>query len=263
MRALKSVYSAQVPSKANLTLAVTGKRGGLHTLQMTVCPYPDFSDRVEFFPVTDCADIEVEGVSAQFKDFDKDRFLDFYIPKARAAAERFGVGGRLRIYKGVPLGAGLGGSSASVAATVSAMSACACDLGESARLDDVFLLSMGSDVPCMTAGGACVVEGVGEIVKPFSGTVPEFDVYIAEGGSDTAACYALYDRMKEEDPSCDTSLCSFENKSGAKKYFNDLTAPAVALNPNIGELIRRLQRSYEHVVMSGSGSAVLGINRIR
>lgn len=261
-------YKAEVFAKINLSLEITGRVGTLHTLKMLVCPFRGFSDIVEFIP-TDSEGICGVDASALFEGFDRARFCDFFLPKAQAISQRLGVGGRLVVKKGVPLGAGLGGSSASVVGALKAMSGYAAELGISAALDDRFLLGLGSDVPCMLYGSGCLVGGVGEVVKPVEipFDISDFCVKIADGGSDTAACYALYDKLKAGDAATDTSLCL--DIDGACRenividgeeiilFKNDLTLPAAMLNGNIAALMCDLKKTCKYVFLSGSGSAVV------
>lgn len=272
----KKSYKAEVFAKINLSLEIVGKDHDLHALKMLVCPYGGFSDVVEFIPDENEVISDIEAY-ASFRGFDEARFCDFFLPKAQAIANRLGVGGKLIINKGVPLGAGLGGSSASVVAALKAMCECARGLGKSIALDDGFLLKLGSDVPCMLYGKCCIVEGVGEIVRPVEiplDLISDLSVEIAEGGSDTKACYALYDKLKANDENINTSVCFGEHsieraeavggyesfKIGGERinvYKNDLTLPAAILNENIKNLICDLRKTYKTVFLSGSGSAVV------
>ncbi|MCM1306358.1 MAG: hypothetical protein NC037_04290 [Bacteroides sp.] len=257
-------YKAEVFAKINLSLEIVGKVGDLHALKMLVAPYRGYKDVVEFIPSEGEGIGDIEA-SASFQGFDEARFLEFFLSKAQAICAKLGVSGKLIVKKGVPLGAGLGGSSASVVGALKAMREYAKDLGKSAALDDGFLLKLGSDVPCMLLGSPCIVEGAGERVTPVEIPIDLNDlrVEIALGGSDTKACYALYDKLKAENT--DTSRLSqrdyCEDLQIAGKhialYKNDLTLPAATLNGNIKELICNLQKTCKIVFLSGSGSAVV------
>lgn len=275
----KRVYKAEVFSKINLSLEITGKAGNLHTLKMLVCPYKEYKDIVTFYPSdVNEADIYIE-VAETYSDksssqsnkvaevrFDKVRFTDFFAPKVNAIAKKLGVSGKLEIIKGVPLGAGLGGSTASIVGALKAMSEYAQDIQKSAALDDGFLISLGSDVPCMLYGKPCVVSGVGEIVKPVRLPFDTecFKVEIASGGSDTRACYRKYDELVAEGADTSRDLnginCASEIIIDGERfelYRNDLTMPACLLNENIQKLINALRKKSDCVFLSGSGSAVV------
>lgn len=87
---------------------------------MIMYPYEKYEDRVEFYPVEGKVGFDV-SIADGFDGLDKDRFLAIENPKLQNIAKHFDVGGTLVIFKGVPLGAGLGGSSATIACTVKAV----------------------------------------------------------------------------------------------------------------------------------------------
>lgn len=251
-------YTVVVPAKVNLSLVITGRRGELHTLKSVVCPAYEYEDEVTFIPSDDFG-IEVADA---YDGFEPERFRTFFEGKAKTILQRVGVTGRIKISKHIPLGAGLGGSSACTAGVILAVRKYsendkkAAGNADLSRLDSDFLLSLGSDVPAMLKGGACLVEGVGEKVTPIKNEDIRLDIRIAEGGSDSGACYRLYDRL----PAPCVLLPEPENISEAiDAERNDLTVAAGILNPAIPRLIEDLRRDYERVIMSGSGSAVVGI----
>ena len=256
-------FKSTVYAKLNLSLKIKGSANGLHVLDSIVCPYSAYSDTAEFFPADASVGLRIETGSA-LSDFDEKRFLNYFRPKAEAIAKRFEVGGLLKINKGVPLGAGLGGSSASVVATLKVMRQAAAN-DKSIALDTAFLLKLGSDVPCMLYGRACRMTGVGEGIEPVEIPIncEDICVRIAGGGSDTAACYALYDRLFSEGKRCFAAsggyVCEpLKADGGAELFKNDLTLAATTLNESINSLIEEMATDYKYVAMSGSGSAVLG-----
>lgn len=227
----------KIGAKVNLSLAVTGRRGGLHTLDMRVCSVSLY----------DTAEI-VRGDGARFEwtsvpmGFEKELFEPRLNEIYSVLKAKFGGEPRFRFEKGIPSGAGLGGSSALVAAMAKLWGR---EAGMSA--DDGFLLALGSDVPYMYRGGEARVTGCGESVErlPFVGR--KVLIAFPEGGVDTAKAYALYDEM-----SANGAL----PKRGTE-FFNDLYAPAVRLNPDVERVkILLAECGAERVVMSGSGSAV-------
>ena len=286
------VFKVTVPAKVNLRLTITlqnrevfnpikckdfmgtpmqGPRditpqssGGLHTLDMIVCPYYALCDEVEFMPL-EGEEISVD-IKGAYSGFEPNRFMNFYLPKVERIASKLGVFGKLTVRKGIPLGAGLGGSTASVVGALKSMLLYLESIGQSTALDNDFLLSLGSDVPCMYKGGLCRVRGVGDVVDALDIKIDlDIAVRIAEGGSDTAACYALYDRLgladklqAIEDARDYGNMSADELLGLIAQCRNDLTVPAVTLNPKIGELIDEMKKEYDYVVMSGSGSSVIG-----
>lgn len=227
---------AEVGAKVNLSLAVTGRRGAMHTLDMRVCG----------IALCDVASV-AEGEGERFEwlaepyGFKRERFL----PRLESAYERlsayFGTSLRFKLEKHIPSGAGLGGSSALAAAMTLLFEA-----RTGIKASDDLLLSLGSDVPYMYRGGEARVTGCGERVESLPYVPRSVLVVFPEGGVDTAAAYALYDRTAQKD-------------CGAVKgeYFNDLYLPATVLNPDVAR-VKALVESCgaRNVVMTGSGSAV-------
>lgn len=250
-------FEGRAQAKCNLSLAVTGKRGDLHTLDMILAPLPQFEDTATFCPLPNEGEyhISLVGAEATFDGFLQDRFAFFFENKLNAIAKYFHLSGEVYIKKGVPLGAGLGGSSCCVAATVKAVQNCLAAQGRAKNASVDFLLSLGSDVPAVYEGGLCRVTGVGENVNHMPKTkLPKLKVFIAEGGSDSAACYRLFDKLNAKYPSSPPPTTTQEALAVLR---NDLSLAAETLNPNIKALRERLLSEGMKVVMSGSGSALI------
>lgn len=227
-----------VPAKINLSLAVTGKRENLHTLDMQAVSVNVF-DRIEYRK-TEAGGVKTE-IICTLDGFVEERFRPL-IDNAIALFERkYGeVNAELRLEKSVPLGKGMGGSTASAVAVVLALAKI-----KNVRLDNEFLLSVGSDAPYMAKGGYARISGVGETVEDLGKCDLHFVVVYSKGGVDSKDAYALYDRY------------------GAGRYGkrrNDLERAARMLNSGIATARRLLNHAgATDVVMTGSGSAVVGI----
>lgn len=253
-------FFARVPAKINLSLAITGKRGALHTLDMIVCPYEKFADVARFAPDGDELSsggqgIRLSNITASFDGFDRAKFEKFFVPKLEKIATEYQISGELSLELGVPLGAGLGGSSAATVAALKAAELSLSFVGRGAKPSSDFLLSLGSDVPCMYVGGVCRVQGVGEIVTPLDEKAPDFQVFVPNFSCDSAACYAMYDKLLSEGKITPGGDIPTSVRDAARLLRNDLTLPAEALYPEIGKLLSRLRAEHGNAIMSGSGSA--------
>ncbi len=267
-------YSVSIPAKVNLRLAITGKREEFHTIDMIVCPYNEFVDTVELIP-DDKLDVQgilhvdlkiVEG----YEGLRVSSFARALAPKIQKIARYFKVGGAIRIKKHIPLGAGLGGSSAVLAGVVKTMYAFAKERGDNPVVRMSFLLSLGSDVPYMIRGGICRVQGCGEKITPLNLEIPEdLIVRIPEGGVSSVQCYKRFDLMpkwgkynsdeRELTRLLNMGAVSTQQLLGDGFLVNALTEPAVSLNPRIGYLMNVMRKSYEFVMMTGSGCGVVGM----
>lgn len=87
---------------------------------MIVYPFEKYADKVEFCPDEDKVGFDIK-IAGGFDGLDETKFLRFANDKLQKIAEYFCVGGTLEIYKDIPLGAGLGGSSAAIACTIKAV----------------------------------------------------------------------------------------------------------------------------------------------
>lgn len=246
-------FQVEVSAKVNLSLAITGKRGSLHTLDMIVYPYEKLKDEIVFIP-DDCSGLSQLKASG-YDGFDEERFERENRDKIGGILTHFGVGGSVEITKNIPLGAGLGGSSAVYAGVVKAVEKYNKSVGKKMPLNVGFLLSLGSDVPCVLYGKACRVLGIGEEIRPLE-NVPDLniDVVIAKGGADSGKCYKIYDELGRVN-NCPPPT-SIEEALRVKR--NDLFEASCIVNPNIkAEHDKLVEQGYDFVLMSGSGSALV------
>ena len=251
----ETTFTISEPAKLNLSLAITGKRDGLHTLDMIVCPYAKYEDTVSFYPQNDVIGITEVKIDCALQGFDETKFLAAIKDKLDLIALRANVGGRLHICKNIPLGAGMGGSSASIVGALKAVEIYCTSVGKNMPLDTAFLLSLGSDVPCMYKGGVCRVRGVGEVVDKIDCTdIPNFESVVVEGGADSGECYKTFDKLGKDY----SSLAIPQNvREALELNRNDLFESSCIVNPRIKEAVERLKgEGINKVFMTGSGSGL-------
>ncbi len=247
-------YTATVPAKLNLSLAITGIKDGMHVLDMIMYPYEKLCDTVAFYP-NNQKGITKLSVRCDFADFDEGRFISGIKDKVKRVLSHFDVGGEVVIDKKIPLGAGLGGSSASIVALIKALEKYCDVIGDLILLDTRFLLSLGSDVPYMYKGGICRVRGIGERVDEikFDGRL-NFEIKIAEGGADSGKCYKQYDVLN---PTIPPSNPPQNVREALDEARNDLMEASCIVNPRIKQCMDEFkQMGFDKVYMSGSGSTV-------
>ncbi len=174
------------------------------------------------------------------------------------------------IKKRIPVGAGLGGSSADCAAVIRGF-----NIHFGLGLSDDEMIDagsrLGSDVPFMVCGGTALVSGTGEKIKKLPAPESRFVLVCYPGfGMDTWEVYRKYDEIEKNiDPSSrpdnESLVRALENGDGAAFYAglrNVLEEPAFALSRKLAELGRRLGGfGCEKVLMSGSGSSFFCIFR--
>ena len=252
---MSHIYSAH--AKINWALNITGRRAdGYHLLDMLMQTI-DLHDTLEIEPA-DGLSLSVDGVPAGEENL--------VMQAAMALNQRCGTryGARMALTKRIPARAGLGGGSADCATALRALN----DLwGLGLSGDDLLEtgLKLGADVPFCLTGGLAVVRGIGEDIAPVpqAPSVP-LVLVVPGGGLSTGAVFSLWDRGGFADVALDTDTLA---KAVVARRFSDidrlnanaLTAPAVSLLPEIGQLIGHMRAlGAATAFMTGSGSAVVG-----
>lgn len=246
-------------AKVNLSLNIVGKNveRGMHELD-SVMMSVDVFDTVT---VTERAD---ENITVRF--IGADIGADNTAYKAANAVYDIigGCGWDIVVEKGIPVGAGLGGSSADGAAVLRGLDvmyrlpACGVDMRKVA-------LSVGSDVPFMLTGGLARVRGVGEDLFFIENKLRLFMVGLMAGEVSTAAAYKKFDELYSDCKFCPTdtaALCDMllAGDARATEHFgNALYAPAVDLLPEIENNARLLNGCGATVNLTGSGGMVIGV----
>jgi 4-diphosphocytidyl-2-C-methyl-D-erythritol kinase len=262
--------------KVNLHLRLTGRRAdGYHTLESLFVPLAAPGDRLTLTfgpqggPFSLAAgDPALEGpgntVARAWRAF--------------GAATGFAPGLAVRLDKGVPMGAGLGGGSADAAAVLRALNERAGPraLGEAAlaRLG----AAVGADVPFFLGRGPAWAEGIGEALTPVDAPLAGLTLVLLcpEVHVSTAWAYAAWDAAHPEAASAPrpsgpqahhssltwtkerfkSSPCSLPPLYNS---FEEVVFPA---HPILREYKEELLRSGAcGAVMSGSGASLLGLFR--
>ncbi|MCM1368581.1 MAG: hypothetical protein NC184_07220 [Roseburia sp.] len=242
-------------AKANLSLNITGKRDGMHTLDSVMISLDCF----DTVTVTERGDSRIEVV---FRNADIGADNTAY-RAARAVQEKIGGGWDIDIEKGIPVGAGLGGSSADAAAVLRALDVMYKLPERGVNMREV-ALSVGSDVPFMLTGGLARVEGIGEELFFMENKLTVFAVGIMCGEVSTKRAYELFDELYPSHRHCPTDnfeMCEYILDGYGKALElvdNALYAPAVRLVPEIADAAALLRSCGAHVSLTGSGGMVLG-----
>lgn len=249
-------------AKLNLTLDVTGIKDGYHLLDSFVASV-SLADDIALRPRADekivltmhgegCEGIPPAGNAA--------------LRAAERFRQKYGTrGAEIEIEKHIPVGAGLGGSSADAAGVLRGMSALY-GIKDGAGMKEL-ADGLGSDTGYMLGGGYARMTGRGEIVEPVAGNaVLWFLLLCPPSPVLTAACYGEYDRehaaggVRRETENCLRAFQKGDLAAMGRHFHNALFAPACRLNPAV-------KRAAEEAAalsplgygMTGSGSAVFAL----
>jgi 4-diphosphocytidyl-2-C-methyl-D-erythritol kinase len=260
--------TARAPAKVNLHLAVGPLRpDGFHDLT-TVFHALGLYDELTLTRAEGLR-VHVEGEGAA--DVPTDH-TNLAARAVLALAERTGVRADvdIRISKGIPVAGGCAGGSADAAAAL-----VACDalwsLGMSREELSEVGAELGSDVPFSLHGGTALGTGRGERLTPVLGAGQySWVLALAIGGLSTPAVYLELDRQREHGPvsvASDSAAVLTALRQGSpaalgRALSNDLQAAAMALKPELGQLLA----SGEELgalggMISGSGPTVAFLAR--
>jgi 4-diphosphocytidyl-2-C-methyl-D-erythritol kinase len=251
-----AAISFLAPAKLNLSLEVFGRRpDGYHDIRSVMVPVSLYDVvTVEEAPDGIVVECDAPGVPTDATN-SCHRAASLFLEWSGGPS-----GVRIRLRKGIPSEAGLGGGSSDAAATLKGLCALT---GKRPPAADLFSMSarVGADVPFFTLGCAALVEGFGEFLTPMPWEVP-FHAVIAlpEFGLSTREGYARL-RRAVVDPPPRGKVPSFRDLSDlAAAVRNDFEEAWSPDRPEIGVIKGELAAAGALAAgLSGSGSAVFGL----
>ncbi len=247
-------------AKVNLTLEITGVEQGYHTLDSLVANVDVYDLLVLKKRKGALSRITMKGMGSESIPPEQNNALK----AAEAFSEVFQTDGAdITVYKNIPIGAGLGGSSADIAGVLNGMAA----LYEITDREKLKAIAdrLGSDTGYMLEGGFARITGRGEKVERLSLQNKLHLLLICPFSSVSAKeCYAAYDRQPKtlEYRGCPAEDCirALEKSNvneGGMYVMNDLFRAACALNTDVGVAYTQAESfSPLGASMTGSGSAV-------
>lgn len=256
-------------AKVNLTLRVIGRRvDGYHDLESMVA-FADCADRLSLTPGARL-DLKTTGPLAQACGDTVDNLV---FKAAQLLGERVPdlKLGEFTLDKLLPVAAGIGGGSADAAAALRLLAQ-----ANGLALDDPRLIEVaeltGADVPVCLSSRACVMTGVGETLLPLSlpimpcvmvnpcVPVATRDVFAELGLRNGELLVGAADILQATAwPEQGASLEDWVEVLSAGA--NDLEAPAIRIEPVIGEVLAALNATNGAWLarMSGSGATCFAI----
>lgn len=249
-------------AKLNLSLEITGEKGGYHLLDSFVCSV-DLGDAIRLKKRRDrLVNVVMRGQGSEGIPPEE----NVAVRAAEAFTEKYGVNGAdITVLKDIPMGAGLGGSSADAAGVLNGMA-------KLYGIDDYEGIksiadSLGSDTGYMLRGGFARMTGRGEQVWRLE--TPRESLYFLllcpHSSVSTGKCYSLFDELgcrneRGRTEECIQSFLSGRYSDMGRLFHNALYPPACALNADVAMAYEALEAfSPLGVCMSGSGSSVFAL----
>lgn len=250
-------YVVKVPAKVNFTIDVEGLNGNYHNLKSLVASV-NIYDAITLLKRKD----NKITVTMHGKPVDCGLLDNNAYKAAKLFKEKYStLGVDVIVDKNIPVGGGLGGSSADVAGVLIAMK----NLFE---MDiDIRALAgeLGSDSVYMVDGGWATISGRGEKVQKQEINQKIYLLIVTDDASVSARqCYKEFDKQGQAYKSCTSKAVKALKEQNLAEFFklvkNDLLESAKKFAKNIELNQRLLELSGANaVVMTGSGSAVIGL----
>ena len=241
-------------AKINLYLEITGTlENGYHALSM-IMQSISLCDTLRIAQAKDlcvhCPGVPQEQNSAF-------RAAQLFFEAAGLAG-----GAHIEIAKRIPSQAGLGGGSADAAAALLGLNALYANPLRSDALARI-AVQIGADVPFFLKGGCQQCQGIGEVLTPLENALcPYYLVIQPKGGVSTPAAYRKYDELGGRRGNlslCKQALAAGDLEAFGKATANSLERAAKALCPPIAQALEFLQAYADCSLMTGSGSACIGL----
>ena len=251
----KTVVKA--PAKINLTLDVLGTEGKFHEIKTLVSTINVY-DKITIKPRKDSLiNLDMKGLAVDCEITENNAYKAAKLYMDNAST----MGADIVIEKSIPVGAGLGGSSADIAGVLIGM-----QMAYKQNQDLLPLAnSLGSDSGYLLSGGYAVLIGRGEkiVKKDISQKLHLLIITDSEAVSSRAS-YKAFDKLEKTFKPCTACAEKALKEGNFEKFFsvikNDLYFASCTLNENITANLINLKRAGAPAqVMTGSGSAVVGI----
>lgn len=251
-------------AKVNLCLHVEAPdQRGYHPLQSLVA-FADIGDDIRFTEGGEGPLLTIDGPFSEGLGGGEDNLILKALRRFEAETGAR-ITHRIHLSKNLPLAAGVGGGSADAGAVLRGLRALYAPDMPDARLEAMAASTGADGVMCLWSRPAIAL-GYGETLAFVS--LPSLSCVLINPrvASPTPAVYAAYDRQGVFPPSAlgfrpeDTeSAAALMDRLRAGR--NDLEAPAVALNPVIGEVLAslRAQPQTRLTRVSGSGATCFGL----
>lgn len=252
-------------AKLNLTLDITGKEGNYHTLDSLVVTAGLYDKIVAKKRKDNLISVTMHGMGSD-KLYPEENHA---VRAGERFVSEFGTqGANITVYKNIPMGAGLGGSSADAAGVLNAL-ARLYKITDFARIKAI-ADGLGSDTGYMLRGGLARMRGRGDEVE-FLSDSPDMNFLLLCPKSDvsTAECYGTFDELPQTNRAGRTERCLEAYRGmgmgeAARLFGNDLYESAKSLNPDVAEAVTVLKSfSPLGASMTGSGSAAFALFETR
>lgn len=244
-------------AKLNLTLDVTGRRpNGYHDID-SVMQTISLHDLI-WIERTDCRVFDVVGPPIEGENLvlKAARELEGHVSRALPFT--------IRLFKRIPMAAGMGGGSADAAAFLKAANQLYELKLTMAELAEI-AAAVGQDVPFLLVGGTARATGLGSTLSPLP-PIPRNWRFLVVCPPVQVSTHAVYEAVDGSRPSGEKTPRLIEwlkdgpqGKRESPIFGNDLEAVARNLFPALDEAIERLRGVVPNLTMTGTGAGLFAL----
>ncbi len=252
------LVSERAPAKINLALHIRGRReDGYHELDSIVA-FAGVADVLTISPSA-LVSLDITGPFAGGLPRDERNGVVAAWHLLNGFSGQKGVAiapVKFHLEKNLPVAAGIGGGSADAAAALRGLVRLF-DLSISMQDMNRIALKLGTDVPICLGQKTSRMRGIGEILEPIAINLPSGVVLINPRIPTPTS--KVFESLNLQ---CGQSFgTGIGNVHDIHSWRNDLTAPAIALVPEIADVIGRLNFQPDTICsrMSGSGATCFGL----
>ncbi len=249
-------------AKINLSLQLRGKRAdGYHELISCVA----FCDVGDILHLTPSDELSLKVTGEQAGDLMSSHVSDDNLVLKAANALRSYAntplnGVNIILEKHLPIGSGIGGGSGDAATILRGLNHLwQCNLDDRALAS--IGMTLGADVPVCLHGRACYMEGMGEKITPLP-DLPELYAALVNP-LQSIATSDVFAQIKTKDMTGYDDVMPLPSLSlnAIRLMHNDMTRVAIALCPEISDILETLhsQKQVLCARMSGSGATCVGL----
>lgn len=237
-------------AKLNLTLDVTGRRpDGYHDID-SVMQTISLHDLI-WIERTECRVFDVVGpmIAGENLVLKAARELEGHVSRALPFT--------IRLFKRLPMGAGLGGGSADAAAFLKAANLLYDLQLKPGELVEI-ATAVGQDVPFLLSGGTARATGLGSTVAPLP-AVPSGWRFLVVSPPLEIPTRAVYEAIDGSVPSAHRTpglVAALASGGDIRLFGNDLEAASRKLFPALEKAMTQLRPAVPGLTMSGTGAAL-------
>ncbi len=254
----------KAPAKINLGLFIKGKRSdGYHLLETVLYPFDHLWDDLYITPSNgNTCELSIEGIELDGSSEDNLVVKAYHLLRSEIPSL---AGVTVRLVKRIPAGAGLGGGSSDAATMLLALNELFSLSIPKARLAEL-AAKLGADVPFFLYQTPMLASGIGTELEDilFPSFPYEIRLITPPIHSSTVGAYKALDYTQFDHSRKLKEVIELPVDQWRIHLHNDLEVPIFLMYPELKDIKEQLYKEGAvYAAMSGSGSAVFGLFKIR